>query len=530
MPFAILLVMVPRTIVVSLSNQELSVRESQHLLPEPDHGSQLRDDTSFTSASGPPGGDEEEPVPRKPVRRQGSVIATSANEREALENSSVAPHLTVNMEEILKKEMENFDSHGWLLSKPMYTVSQEQNQLQMTVICEQDIAQLMMVKLEYIGVGTEVGYVGLTDVVGRSYLREKKNLQEVRRRLPFWWVGHLYRKARGTADGPSSSPSSAGPTAGLGAYTLPSSDEKFLSIASALRVEALAEEVNAAMEYNFDYILFVLIAAIIAGMGLITNSEVALIASMLVSPIMGPIMGFTFGLTIRDTKMCLHGLMMEMYSLMLCVVSGFILMTLIMCDNPKYVNEWITPEMRARGQKEYLLSGMAIAIPSGMGVALSLLSKNVSSLVGVAISASLLPPAVNAGMLWAYDRLGDQILGLDEATSNTSDGKRLAGISLSLTLVNVMCIFLAGVATFMLKRVAPSRHEDSFWQRDLKKAGGALRRKSLLKEARATRKGSVNLKLFKIPGIQKKVQEAKSDWLTGKEERRQQQQRQENRS
>ena len=40
--------------------------------------------------------------------------------------------------------------------------------------------------------------------------------------------------------------------------------------------------------------------------------------------------------------------------------------------------------------------GIAIALPSGAGVALSVVGGNAGSLVGVAISASLLPPAVNA--------------------------------------------------------------------------------------------------------------------------------------
>lgn len=39
--------------------------------------------------------------------------------------------------------------------------------------------------------------------------------------------------------------------------------------------------------------------------------------------------------------------------------------------------------------------GVLIALPSGAGVALSILGGNAGSLVGVAISASLLPPAVN---------------------------------------------------------------------------------------------------------------------------------------
>ncbi|CAN0364105.1 unnamed protein product, partial [Discosporangium mesarthrocarpum] len=49
-------------------------------------------------------------------------------------------------------------------------------------------------------------------------------------------------------------------------------------------------------------------------------------------------------------------------------------------------------------------------LPYPPGAALSLScsasSKNANSLVGVAISASLLPPAVNAGICWAYALLG----------------------------------------------------------------------------------------------------------------------------
>ena len=40
--------------------------------------------------------------------------------------------------------------------------------------------------------------------------------------------------------------------------------------------------------------------------------------------------------------------------------------------------------------------GVLIAVPSGAGVAIGILGGNAGSLVGVAISASLLPPAVNA--------------------------------------------------------------------------------------------------------------------------------------
>jgi uncharacterized membrane protein len=53
-------------------------------------------------------------------------------------------------------------------------------------------------------------------------------------------------------------------------------------------------------------------------------------------------------------------------------------------------------EFDFRGALRSLWVGVLIALPSGAGVALSVLGGNAGSLVGVAISASLLPPAVNA--------------------------------------------------------------------------------------------------------------------------------------
>ena len=98
--------------------------------------------------------------------------------------------------------------------------------------------------------------------------------------------------------------------------------------------------------------------------------------------------------------------------------------------------EWPTREMRSRGDLKYwchaalkgelraLWVGVLVAVPSGAGVALSVLGGNAGSLVdilencvnhhkthystcqvGVAISASLLPPAVNAGFFWALSLL-----------------------------------------------------------------------------------------------------------------------------
>ena len=88
-----------------------------------------------------------------------------------------------------------------------------------------------------------------------------------------------------------------------------------------------------------------------------------------------------------------------------------------------------------------------------MGVALSILGENTSSLVGVAISASLLPPAVNAGICWAHAvlvRTGVVVTESDE------DFATIGGISFALTVVNIVCIWIFGMLMFKIKVRAES--------------------------------------------------------------------------
>lgn len=54
-----------------------------------------------------------------------------------------------------------------------------------------------------------------------------------------------------------------------------------------------------------------------------------------------------------------------------------------------------------RGNARSLWMGVLWALTSGSGVAIALLQGSVGPLVGVAISASLLPPVVNCGLFWA---------------------------------------------------------------------------------------------------------------------------------
>jgi len=57
---------------------------------------------------------------------------------------------------------------------------------------------------------------------------------------------------------------------------------------------------------------------------------------------------------------------------------------------------------------------------------------------------------------------------VDRNEGDDTDYVRTGGISLALTMVNILCIWLAGTLTFKLKEVAPISRKNAFWSRDIK--------------------------------------------------------------
>lgn len=104
-----------------------------------------------------------------------------------------------------------------------------------------------------------------------------------------------------------------------------------------------------------------LIASILAGVGLITNSTVVIVASMLVSPIMGPVMGITFGSRVLDWKLARESLAVEVGALLIAILTGAVVG--FASAFSEFADDWPTEEMASRGDVIGLITGIAIAIP-----------------------------------------------------------------------------------------------------------------------------------------------------------------------
>ena len=111
-------------------------------------------------------------------------------------------------------------------------------------------------------------------------------------------------------------------------------------------------------EFTFDFAMLLVLAGAIAFMGLLEDSSVVLVASMLVSPLMGPILAGVFGTVIRDASLRNQGVRHELAALVVCVVIGFLLGLAFAPWVAAYgVARWPTEEMLGRGKIRSLFVG-----------------------------------------------------------------------------------------------------------------------------------------------------------------------------
>jgi uncharacterized membrane protein len=186
---------------------------------------------------------------------------------------------------------------------------------------------------------------------------------------------------------------------------------------------------------------------------------------------MGPVVGLAYGTTICDWKMVKRSIRTECFSLIFCILVGMVIGAI--AGPTGLADDWPTSEMSTRGQLDNFLVALPVAFFSGLGVAVSLLDDQTNSLVGVAISASLLPPAVNAGILWvAYAFVKGGILAAplapdtytrEEEEYDSKDYRRMGFYSLFVTLANILLIWISGMLMFRMKEVLPIKKK-IFWE------------------------------------------------------------------
>lgn len=201
---------------------------------------------------------------------------------------------------------------------------------------------------------------------------------------------------------------------------------------SSVSREELYDEVEAGSRLSVHFILMVILATLVACMGVLYRNYVILIGAMLIAPLLGPNLGLAFGTAIGDFKLIRGSIKSNVIGFVIAVLFSY-LIGLIWFDGLHHPH--FTEHLHVG------FDSMILAIASGVAAVVAMLSDVPSGLVGVMVAVALLPPIAEIG------------LGLSIGYGD------FALHSFLLLVVNVICTILAGNIMFIIAGVRPS-----FWE------------------------------------------------------------------
>jgi len=192
--------------------------------------------------------------------------------------------------------------------------------------------------------------------------------------------------------------------------------------------QELYHDVFDSSKLTSTYMIMIVLSSIVAAIGLIKDNVAVLIGAMVIAPLLGPNVALSFATTVGDGVLGRNALKTNIVGILIAFGVALVLGYFLVIDTG-------IREIASRTVVSY--ADIILALASGVAAALSITSGVPSVLIGVMVSVALIPPLVVFGLL-----LG-------------SGNVMLALQALELVAINMICINLAGVFTFLLQGVRP---------------------------------------------------------------------------
>lgn len=194
--------------------------------------------------------------------------------------------------------------------------------------------------------------------------------------------------------------------------------------------EELYADVTQMAQMSVTYMAMVALSSIVASFGILRDQVAVIIGVMVIAPLLGPNVALSLATTLGDGKLALRGLKTAGLGLATAVIFPLVLGAVLTVD----------PTVREIVSRTQVgLGDLALALASGAAGALAVTTGVPATLIGVMVAVALLPPLATAALLAG------------------SGYWSMAIAALLLTGVNVVCVNLAGVATFLIQGVRPLR-------------------------------------------------------------------------
>ncbi|MGB1811025.1 MAG: TIGR00341 family protein [Candidatus Kariarchaeum pelagius] len=170
---------------------------------------------------------------------------------------------------------------------------------------------------------------------------------------------------------------------------------------NAANIEEILSEIQASATLNGSYIALIILSGALAALGLLGDSTVIIIGSMIVAPLLAPVALTSIGILLTQRNILIRGLISEVVGVILTIFVGFIVGELVIqfSDSNTIVE---TEAMKERALQADPLN-ILFAVVSGIAAGVIISKGQGLSIVGVAIAASLAPPAANIGLYLALN-------------------------------------------------------------------------------------------------------------------------------
>ena len=195
--------------------------------------------------------------------------------------------------------------------------------------------------------------------------------------------------------------------------------------------EELYADLTEGLDITWQFLVMVGLAAIVAAIGLFRDSATVIIAAMVIAPLLKPNLALSLGTTLGDLDLIRTSIRVNLIGMALGLALAAIFGVLLPIDPT-------TPEIELRTWVG--LGDILLALASGIAAALSVTTAASSALIGVMVAVALMPPLVVVGLMLGSGHLD------------------LAAGAAELLVVNIVCVNLAGVATFWVQKVVPVRY------------------------------------------------------------------------
>lgn len=176
------------------------------------------------------------------------------------------------------------------------------------------------------------------------------------------------------------------------------------------------------------YIVMIVLSSLVAAIGVLNNNVAVIIGAMVIAPLFGPNIALALATVLGDLHLAIEALKTNLTG----IITALLIST---CIGLFSVVDLTLPELFLRTNVG--LGSVTLALSSGIVGALAFTRGFRTTLVGVMVAVALLPPLVTFGLL-----LG-------------SGNFYMASGAFLLFLVNLVCINLAGIITFLIQRIRP---------------------------------------------------------------------------